>query len=952
MPDFLLLGTIELRGPGRTAVDPGPPRQRTVLSALLVDAGRWVPAETLIDRVWGEEVPARVRASLYTYVSRIRRALATTAGPLPAGDGILADAPRLRRGRGGYLLDVAPGRVDVHLFQDLVDRARSTGGSDAGRVAPLTEAIGLWRGEPLAGVPGAWAERTRRSWEQRYIEAVLAWADAEARTGNATAVIGRLTGLVAEHPLVEPLTVALMRALHVSGRASESLTRYAALRERLAEELGTDPAAETQRVYQAILRGESVLPATATATATAAPVAVATGRAVPAQLPLEARGFTGRQRELAGLDAVLAPAAEGPAAVSALSGTAGVGKTALAVHWAHRVADRFPDGQLHVNLRGFGPSGTAVTPDEALRGFLEALGVPAQGVPADLQARVGLYRSLLAGRRVLVVLDNACDADQVRPLLPGSPGCFAVVTSRDRLTGLVAAEGAHLHVLDLLTRLEAQDLLVTRLGEDRVAAEPEAVEEIVTRCARLPLALAITTARAAAQPGFPLSAVAGELRASQGSLDAFDGGDLSTDARAVFSWSYQSLSAPSARLFRLLGLHTGPDISVPAAAALAGLEPRRAHGLLAELTRAHLLMEHAPGRYGLHDLLRVYATERLSAEEPAQEREHAVGRLLMWYLHTTDATCPHFTPGRQRFPLNPLPASCRPLDFGSCEQAVTWCESERSNLVAAVHHAAATGRTAIAWRLAASLWGFFYLRSYLHDWLDTAQCALSAARLSHDRAGEARSISDVACALAEMHRYEEAIEHFREAMAINRTLGDTHSLAEAMTNLGYAYRHHGRPDRSVEYCRRALAIYRVHGRDWGREGNLWANLGDSYERLDRFDDAVACLRRALPVLRTEGDRWGEGFALDVLGTVYRRLRQHDVAVENYHRAIRTHAEIGNRFGQAHTLGNLGTAYLENTEEGKARESWRQALDILGDLDHPEAAELRSKLNAITRPRPA
>ncbi|MFD9865626.1 BTAD domain-containing putative transcriptional regulator [Streptomyces niveus] len=950
MPDFLLLGTIELRGPGRTAVDPGPPRQRTVLAALLVDAGHWVSAETLIDRVWGEEVPPRVRASLYTYVSRIRRALATTAAPLPTGDGIPADAPRLRRGRGGYLLDVAPGRVDVHRFQDLVDRARSAGRSDAERAALLSEAIGLWRGDPLAGLPGAWAERTRRSWEQLHIEAVLAWADAEARTGNATAVIGRLTGLVAEHPLVEPLTVALMRALHVTGRPSESLTRYAALREQLAEELGTDPAAETQRVHQAILRGESLLPASGPPARPAA--AVATGRAVPAQLPLEARGFTGRQRELARLDAVLAPAVEGPAAVSALSGTAGVGKTALAVHWAHRVADRFPDGQLHVNLRGFGPSGTAVAPDDALRGFLEALGVPAQGVPADLQGRTGLYRSLLAGRRVLVVLDNARDADQVRPLLPGSPGCFAVITSRDRLTGLVAAEGAHLHVLDLLTRLEAQDLLVNRLGEHRVAAEPEAVEEIVTQCARLPLALAITTARAAAQPGFPLSAVAEELSASQGSLDAFDGGDLTTDARAAFSWSYQALSVPSARLFRLLGLHTGPDISVPAAAALAGLEPRPAHGLLVELTRAHLLVEHAPGRYGLHDLLRVYAAERLSAEEPEREREHAVGRLLMWYLHTVDATCPHFTPGRQRFPLTPLPASCRPLDFSSCEQAVTWCESERSNLVAAVHHAVAAGRTPIAWRLAASLWGFFYLRSYLHDWLDTARSALSAARLSHDRAGEARSLSDVACALAETHRYEEAIEYFREAMAIHRTLGDIHSLAEVMANLGYAYRFHGRPDRSVEYCRRALAIYRVHGREWGREGNLWANLGDSYERLGRFDDAVACLRRALPVLRTEGDRWGEGFALDVLGTVYRRLRQHDVAVENYRRAIRTHAEIGNRFGQAHTLGNLGTAYLENTEEGKARESWRQALDILGDLDHPEADALRSKLNAITCPRPA
>jgi DNA-binding SARP family transcriptional activator/tetratricopeptide (TPR) repeat protein len=944
MTDFLLLGTVEVCGADGAVVDLGPARQRTVLAALLVDAGRWVAVETLVDRVWGEDVPAQVRPSLYAYVSRIRRMLAGSAAPVDAGAGGSAAGPQLRRGPGGYRLDVPSGRVDVHRFWRLVEQARAADCTDAERVVVLREALGLWRGEPLAGLAGAWVERTRRSWQQQRIEAVLAWADAEFRVGHHAGVIGALTALVAEHPLVEPLTVALMRALQAAGRGSEALTCYADLQKRLAEELGTDPGAEVQQVHQAILRGESAPPAARrTPSAETGP-----GRAVPAQLPLEGRGFTGRVEELARLDGILSASAERPAPVviSAVSGTAGVGKTALAVHWAHRVADRFPDGQLYVNLRGFAPSGAAVTPDQAVRAFLDALGMPAQCVPVDLEARVGLYRSLLAGRRVLVVLDNARDADQVRPLLPGSPGCLAMVTSRNQLAGLVAAEGANPLALDLLSPAEARDLLAHRLGAQRVADEPDAVQEIITRCARLPLALAITTARAATHAGFPLSAVAEELRDSHGSLDAFAGGDLTTDARAVFSWSYHALSAPAARLFRLVGLHSGPGISAPAAAALAGLPLRDTRSLLTELTRAHLLTEHTPGRYTLHDLLRVYATERVRAHEPPQAQDQAIERLLTWYLHTAEATYPFLAPRRRRVPLNPLGASCDPLAFRTYDQALAWCESERSNLVAAVHQAVAAGRPGIAWRLPGALWGFFYLRGHLHDWLDTARTGLNAARKARDRTGEAWSLSDVACALTQMHRYEEALDHFRRAIGLSRELGDTYGRFQALSNMGYVYRRIGRPDRAVEYHRRALAIYRITGETWDRAGTILANLGDAYEQLGRFDEAIDCLEQALTVMRTNGDRWGEGIALDLLGTVHHRLRSHDDAVDYYLQALDIHAEVGNRWGQAHTLGNLGDVRLAASAPDEARTSWEQALTIFEGFDHPDAEEIRSRLHRL------
>src|SRR5262249_40894759 len=455
------------------------------------------------------------------------------------------------------------------------------------------------------------------------------------------------------------------------------------------------------------------------------------GRGVPRQLPKAPVAFTGRVRELdrlnEALTAVLDPAEPadervGVVVISAIAGTAGVGKTALAVHWAHQVADRFPDGQLYVNLRGFDQVGAVMGYAEAGRGFRDALGVPVAGIPVGVDAQAALYRSVLAGRRMLVVLDNARDPGQVRPLLPAAPGCLVLVTSRNQLCGLVAADGARLLTLDLLTRAEARTLLARRLGPDRTAAEPDAVEEIITRCARLPLALAVVAARAATHPRFPLHALTADLRGVHDRLDALDGGDLATDVRAVFSWSYQALGGGAARLFRLLGLHPGPDISTPApvtpppaAASLAARPAPGARALLAELARANLVVEHAPGRHTSHDLLRVYASQLAQTIDSDGERRAATGRMLDHYLHTAYAADRMLYPARDPIMLAPLRPGVTPEQPADHQQALAWFTAEHPALLAAVEYAGATGWDTHTWQLAWTLWTFLHWQGHWHD---------------------------------------------------------------------------------------------------------------------------------------------------------------------------------------------------------------------------------------------
>ncbi|MEU3256176.1 BTAD domain-containing putative transcriptional regulator [Streptomyces sp. NPDC006997] len=958
---FAVLGPIRAWH-GAQEIDLGSPQQRVVLTTLLLRRGRPVTVGELVDAVWGERPPSAAISVLRTYVSRLRKTLE------PGGDG--DGHPRVIVSvADGYLADVPDDALDLGLFERRVAEATRlrTAGEESAAADLLHTALADWQGTPLAGLPGPLAESERARLAERRLAALEMRLDLDIQLGRHRDVIAELTALTGDHPLREQLSRLLMLALYRSGRQAEALTAYRATRRILVSELGIEPCAPLRQLHDRILAADASLDpaphpapsprrppeaedAHAAATPEPEPPPEPTPPAVarPAQLPADLPAFTGRRRELDEIRALLPPDGTSPQTVviGAIGGMGGIGKTTLAVHWAHEVAHRFPDGQLYVNLRGFDPTGSVMPPGEAIHIFLAALGLPPQRIPAQLDAQAALYRSTLARRRVLILLDNARDTDQVRPLLPGAPGCLVIVTSRSQLTGLIVNDGAHPLTLSPLTTTEAHGFLSRRLGAARLAAEPKETNEIIEYGARLPLALALVAARAATHPGFPLSAVVDELRDSHGSLDAFTSSDLSTDVRAVFSWSYEALSAPAARLFRLLGLHCGADISTPSAAALVGLPPRDVRGPLAELTRAHLLTEHRPGRYALHDLLRAYATERVHAEESERERGEAVERLLSWYLHTADAAYAFLAPRRRRVPLEAPPPGCRPLTFTAHDQAVDWCETERPGLVAAVHQAAAAGLPGIAWRLPAALWGFFYLRSHLQDWHDTTRAGLAAARASDDEEGVSWALKDLSNALRSLGRHEEAISALRDALVLYRKTGDVKGRASAMANMGDIYLQAGQFRKSVEYSRRGLALYRLLGGDPWSEGIGLANLGDAYQRLGRFDDAVTCLEEAMTVLRASGNRWVEGVALDFLGTVRHRLGRHDDAVAAYRQALEAHRDVSNQWGEGHTLGHLGEVLLSVGRPEEARMTWRRALKIFGELDHPDAEQILVNLRRL------
>ena len=636
--EFHLLGPVEVRL-GDRLVDVGPARQRGVLTVLLLAANRRVSTDQLVERVWGDRrLPDHPRNVVQTYVSLLRRALAAV------GDVAIV------RQSSGYMINVDERLVDVHEFRGLVGPARAAD-KDSDALSLFERALGLWRGEALDALDTPWLNGVRVALEKERLAAERDATDIQLLQGRHSALLARLSGWAEEYPLDERLAGQLMLALFRSGRQADALRLYQQVRERLATELGADPGRALQQLHQQILADD---PALAVASAQRddaawAAVGAAVGKAtVPRQLPAAIPHFTGRADELKALTA-LAGQADGIRGTVVVSGTAGIGKTALAVHWGQRAVESFPDGQLDVNLRGVDRTGTAMRAGAALRGFLAALGVPPARTPADPGAQAGLYRSLLADRRMLVLLDNARDAEQVRPLIPGAGGCLVLVTSRERLTGLVAVEGARPLVLDLLTPGDARDLLARRLGAERVGVEPDAVDTLIGLCARLPLALNIAAARLVADPSFSVAALVRQLRDAPGSLAALDAGDAAADVRAVFSWSYNALGDRAARMFRLLGVHPGPDITAPAAARLAATGGDEARAALNELAAAHLLTEHVPGRYVFHDLLRAYAVELVHRPTPRRPRR--------------TGPCP--AQSRQRLqPARPLPARPRPPGSG------------------------------------------------------------------------------------------------------------------------------------------------------------------------------------------------------------------------------------------------------------------------------------------------
>ncbi|MFF7950083.1 AfsR/SARP family transcriptional regulator [Streptomyces griseorubiginosus] len=669
---------------------------------------------------------------------------------------------------------------------------------------------------------------------------------------------------------------------------------------------------------------------------------------IPAQLPMSAGGFTGRVEELARLHDLLAEVERQPTAVvvSALSGTAGVGKTALAVHWARQVRAEFPDGQVYVNLRGFDPGGAAVGAAEAIRGFLDAFGVPANRVPRGLDAQAALYRSLLAGRRVLIVLDNARDADQVRPLLPGAPGCLALVTSRNRLTGLAVTEGAHLLPVDLLAPAEARELLAGRLGAVRTAAEPAAVDEIVVRCAGLPLALAVVAARASGRPGLPLAGLAKELRTADRRLDPLDGGDSLTGVRSVFQWSYRLLSPRAARFFRLLGLHPGPDTAVPAAAALAGVTAPETRTLLAELTEAQLLTEHRPDRYTFHDLLRAYAAELTAGHDSDDTRRTAVHRLLDHYLHTAYAADALLTRRRDPMTLAPALPGALPGRPTGPDEALAWFATEYSVLLSAVQQGQ-PGFEAHTWQLATTLGTFLERQGHWQALADAHTTALDSARRGHDKAGQANAHRGLGLARHRLGDVDRGREHYLLGLALFEELGNDAGQARIRQNLAIAASARGDHAEALEHARLSLDHFRA-AHDRGGQAIALNEIGWYLAKLGDHREALTSCRQALAAVQEIGDLNGEAHTWDSLGYVHRLLGRFAEAVDCYEQALRLFRKTGDRRSEAIGLAYLGDTFDAAGEPEAARGAWTRALAVFDELGLPEADPLRDRLR---RPPP-
>jgi DNA-binding SARP family transcriptional activator len=672
-------------------------------------------------------------------------------------------------------------------------------------------------------------------------------------------------------------------------------------------------------------------------------------RMVPQQLPQDVPGFTGRDDELAQLDGVLLRNGIRTAAIASVAGTAGVGKTALAVHWAHRVRDDFPDGSLFVDLRGFNPTAQPAQPDEVLERFLRALDVPPAVIPATLEERAALYRTQLSRRRMLIVLDNAASSEQVRWLLPGSASCPVVITSRSRLAGLVARDGARRIPLGLLSQAEAVALLRQVVMPARVDAEPAAAARLTKLCANLPLALRLAGERVSARPHLKLTDLIKELANEYDRLNLLTAtDDDATAVRAAFSWSYRALGPDAARTFRLLGLHPGPDLSLEAVSALTGAGAQRARTLLHTLTDGHLLQETSHDRYQLHDLLRAYALDRAHADEPAEERAAAVRRLLDWYQHTADAADRVLMPQRLHVPLDPPEPAVHPSELPSPAAALAWCEGERLNLVAVTRFAAESGRHDVAWKIPCSLWSYFSVRSRWSDWFTTHDIGITAARRGGDRYGESLLLTSVANAYSAVGQYDEALRRFDRAIAISRQIGESWVEAAARTLLGITHRERWQLSEARENCEEALRLFRANSDAWGTAWALYT-LGEVCVGLRQDVQALDHTTMALSLFEGIHDQWGRGRALSLIGQINRNLQRFDEATGYCHQAIVAAREIGNRLGEALALYTLGKVQCDTRRTDAARASWQKALVIFEELGTPQADKVRSRLVKLPEP---
>jgi DNA-binding SARP family transcriptional activator/tetratricopeptide (TPR) repeat protein len=889
-------------------------RERCLLAALLIDEGRVVPLARLVDAVWDGRPPENAGKQVRNCVSGLRRRLreaGVTTEPISSHPA-------------GYVLTVGADVLDRDRFNALVVQGRraASAGMLEDAVARMREALALWRGPALAGLSGRTLQAAAAGLDEQRLTVLQECLDYEVALGRGAGLVAELSTLVGEHPLRERLRAVLMRALHRSGRRTEALDVYREGRRLLVSETGLEPGQELRDLERAILTDDGP-----TGEACAEPVSARWAVVVerPAQLPASVPAFTGRDPELTELDELLSSAGGGTIVVSAIAGAGGVGKTALAVHWAHRVRDQFPDGQIYVDLRGY-----ALTPPmrtiDALALLLRALGVPAERLPVDVDEATALYRSRLAGRRILVVLDNAADPDQVRPLLPGNPACVVLVTSRSSLAGLVAREGARPLALGVLSPAEAYALLVRLLGDRRVAAEPAAARDLARGCAYLPLALRIAAAHLQSRPRRRIAEYVAELRQDDGLSALAVDGDPHTAVRVTFDISYARLEPETRRLFRLMGLVPGPDVTAEAIAASADVPVADCARGLARLASAHLVDEVAAGRFGAHDLLRRYAAEVVQREESEEVRRRATERLLAWYLRTVDAAAGVLYPEILRLPDRTTGA---PPVFDDATAALAWLDAERRNLVAAIQVATDHGPRRSAWLLADALRGYFHLRMSTVEWDFVAHAGAAAADLDGDVAAHAAARLSLGDLYWRISRYPAAIEHYALAATLAGQAGWDRGQGAVHGNLGNVYQQSGRLAQAAENYRAALAIAERTGWVTGQAANL-DNLGAVYAEMGRLSEAAEHLEGAVRLFQANGSAFAEGVCRTNLGEVQHARGCAAEAEHQLTAALVLHRRVGNRGGEAETLRMLAVLHADGDRLGDAVDLATSALKLARD----------------------
>lgn len=920
--DFRVLGPAEVTADGHP-VPLGGSRPLIVLAGLLLRANRVVPVDELGRWLWDDD-RRRSKGALQTYVLRLRRAL--------------GDQVAIRTESGGYLIELDDELLDLSRFRARAARGKAAmdRGESHQAAAHFAEALAQWRGPALLNVEsdalhrdeaGQLAEERLRVREQ--------WADALLDVGEHGTVIPELIRLTRENPLRERLHEQLMVALYHAGRQAEALDVYRRISGVLADELGLDPGPSLQRTRQAILTGAEHPAQPARHRLGAEPQ-------VPRQLPADLRTFSGRECDLKALHALLPEALDAGAStpIASVEGMGGIGKTTLAVHFAHQIADRFPGGQIHLNLRGYGP-GEPVEPSAALETMLTALGVPCDAIPDDLDGRAASWRTHTAGRRLLILLDNANRSEQVRPLLPG-PGCLVVITSRWQLRALVATHGAHRIALEEFGEEDAVELLAATIGLERVARDPAAAERFVRYCGGLPLAIRILAVRAAQFPDLGLDEFVGSLEADVlGSFDLADG--EGTNIRSVFSYSYQALDPSTARLLRLLGLPTGVDFTAPAAAAVAGQDLATTRPMLETLAAAHLLAQPRPGRYQFHDLIRAYAGEVASQVDSASQRDAALDRLLDWYLASALNASRRMRPERY-YRLLELDGLSGGLSFPEYHDALDWFGEEAGNLIAAVHLARGR-RDDVCWKLAWLLQSYFVARSRLDDWRSVFAVALEAARASGHRPGEAGILSGLGVVNGVARQYDETRRYLEQVLAIQRELGAREGEARAQYNLAMAA--HSLDDYTWAYEHGMQALKIVRELEMGAfEASVLRALGDICVELGDHEQALRLADAALAVLGPDGEPVDTRFTLHTRGQALVGLGRVEEGIACIGESVEMFFAMGEQYEAADVLAQLGTIHLRNGDRALAREYWLRSVRLLTELGHPDADDVRAKLAAL------